>query len=103
MKALLCVIALSAALAAPAISFAQSVSDPVNGTINGTINGPVTRAQVQAELAPLERAGYNPAAKSLNYPADIQAAEARVHAQDTATASTHATTVGDQPTSARGF
>ncbi|WP_321796925.1 DUF4148 domain-containing protein [Caballeronia sp. J97] len=59
----------AAALAAPALAFAQS-------------NGPVTRAQVRADLVAVEHAGYNPAlASDPYYPSDIQAAEARVAAQ----------------------
>lgn len=42
-------------------------------------NGPVSRSQVKAELQQLEEAGYNPArSEDPEYPADIQAAEARV-------------------------
>ncbi|SAK44399.1 purine nucleoside phosphorylase [Caballeronia calidae] len=59
----------AATLAAPAVAFAQS-------------NGPVTRAQVRADLVAVEKAGYNPAAASdPYYPADIQAAEAKLAAQ----------------------
>lgn len=55
----------------PAMTFAQQS------------NGPVTRAQVRAELIQLEQAGYNPArGRDPYYPADIQAAEARLHAQN---------------------
>jgi hypothetical protein len=44
---------------------------------------PLTRAQVRAELVQLEKAGYNPAtANDYDYPANIQAAEARVAAQN---------------------
>ncbi len=42
----------------------------------------MTRAEVLADLARLEKAGYNPAASSdATYPANIQAAEAKVAAQ----------------------
>jgi len=41
---------------------------------------PVTRAQVQGELAQIEAAGYDPHRDSSTYPADLQAAEARVSA-----------------------
>jgi hypothetical protein len=58
---------LAVALAAPIVSFAQDA------------NGPVTRAQVEAELVQLENAGYRPSPNDPHYPADIQAAEARVH------------------------
>jgi hypothetical protein len=60
------------ALTAPALSFAQ----PPAG---------LTRAQVVAELARLEKAGYNPSmGEDSRYPVDIQAAEARVAAEDAA-------------------
>lgn len=54
----------------PALSFAQQTQ------------APKTRAEVRAELVELERAGYNPSVgEDVNYPADIQAAEARVQQQ----------------------
>jgi hypothetical protein len=62
----------AALVAVPAVSFAQSVQ-------------PLTRAQVRAELVQLEQAGYNPGnGYDATYPRDIQAAEARVHAADSA-------------------
>ena len=73
MKSLIQAVALAAALIVPVASFAQS-------------NGPVTRAQVRAELVQIEKAGYNPArGGDPYYPADIQAAEAKVAAQNGAT------------------
>jgi hypothetical protein len=45
-------------------------------------NEPVTRAEVRAELVQLENAGYNPSVKDPYYPRDIQAAEARVQADN---------------------
>ena len=70
MKSLIKAVAIAAVLAAPVISFAQT-------------NEPVTRAQVRNELIQLEKAGYNPATANDNdYPNDIQAAEARVAAQN---------------------
>lgn len=70
MKSLIQAVALAAVLAVPAVSFAQS-------------DAPVTRAQVRAELVQLEKAGYNPGnADNSTYPADIQAAESRVAAQN---------------------
>ncbi|HXZ07353.1 MAG TPA: DUF4148 domain-containing protein [Paraburkholderia sp.] len=70
MKSLIQAVVVAAALVAPVASFAQS-------------NAPVTRAQVRAELAQLEKAGYNPAtANDVDYPDNIQAAEARVAAQN---------------------
>jgi hypothetical protein len=65
----------AAALAIPAVSsFAQS-------------NQPVTRAEVKAQLVQLEKAGYQPTTNDTQYPRDIQAAEARVSAENSATAS----------------
>jgi hypothetical protein len=58
----------AAAVALPALSFAQS-------------NQPLTRAEVRAELAQLEKAGYNPASDETQYPRNIEAAEARLGAQ----------------------
>ena len=70
MKSLIKAVAVALVLAAPVASFAQS-------------NQPVTRAQVRAELVQLEKAGYNPsAADDATYPAQLQAAEARVAAQN---------------------
>ena len=42
----------------------------------------LTRAQVRAELVQLEKAGYDPTSDQTEYPKNIQAAEARVAAQD---------------------
>jgi hypothetical protein len=59
------------AVVSSTVTFAQSASVPL------------TRAQVRADLIRLEQAGYNPSASDdVNYPADIQAAEAKVAAQD---------------------
>jgi hypothetical protein len=59
------------ALISSTSTFAQSAS------------APLTRAQVRDELIRLEQAGYNPATvNDVTYPADIQAAEAKVAAQD---------------------
>ncbi|CAG4889943.1 DUF4148 domain-containing protein [Paraburkholderia saeva] len=77
-KILVCLALAAGSLAAPVVSFAQS-------------NAPVTRAEVRADLVRLEQAGYNPsAADDANYPADIQAAEAKVAAQETAQQATQA-------------
>jgi hypothetical protein len=60
----------AAALAIPAVSsFAQA-------------NEPVTRAEVKAQLVQLEKAGYNPTGDQTQYPANIQAAEARVNVEN---------------------
>lgn len=66
-------IIVAAMLSEPLASFAQS-------------SQPVSRAQVRAELVRLEKAGYSPAAVDATYPADIQAARARVHAIEVAQA-----------------
>jgi hypothetical protein len=70
MNKLISMAALALAVAAPVSSFAQSG------------NQPVTRAEVRAQIVQLERAGYNPGVvRDSSYPADIQAAQARVDAQ----------------------
>jgi hypothetical protein len=75
-KAFVPAVVLASALAAPVVSFAQQS------------NAPVTRAEVRAELVQLEKAGYQPGrANDLRYPEDLQAAEARVAAQDSASSS----------------
>ncbi|SIT51167.1 conserved exported hypothetical protein [Paraburkholderia piptadeniae] len=73
MKSFIKAVAGALVVIAPLVSFAQS-------------NQPLTRAQVREELIELEKAGYNPATADddVNYPADIQAAEARVAAQHAA-------------------
>jgi hypothetical protein len=70
MKTLVCLTLALSALASPALTFAQSAPSPV------------TRAQVRAELVRLEQAGYTPGAGDAYYPVDIQAAEAKVAAQN---------------------
>jgi hypothetical protein len=69
MKRTIQAILIAVVLAAPALTFAQGN------------NGPLTRAQVKAELAQIEDAGYHPAQKGLHYPDDIQAAEAKLNAR----------------------
>ena len=69
MKSLAYAAIAAAALSASVASFAQES------------NQPVTRAEVRQQLIQLEQAGYNPAARDPYYPSDIQAAEARVNAQ----------------------
>ena len=73
MKSLIQAVVVAAVLAVPAVSFAQT-------------SQPLTRAEVKAQLVEIEAAGYNPGtANDYDYPADIQAAEARVAAQHAAT------------------
>ena len=69
MKTIVYAVATISLLAVPLASFAQSPNEPI------------TRAQVRQQLIEIERAGYNPAmSDDAKYPADIQAAEARVAA-----------------------
>jgi uncharacterized protein DUF4148 len=72
MKSFVSAIALAAVLATPMVSFAQS-------------NGPITRAQVRAELAQVqkaERSGSLYDQGDAHYPAGLLDAEARVEAQN---------------------
>jgi len=76
MKSLIQAVVVAAVLAVPAVSFAQSNQQPL------------TRAEVKAQLVQIEKAGYNPATSNdYDYPANIQAAEARVATQNSATSS----------------
>jgi hypothetical protein len=72
MKSLIQTIVVAAALVAPVVSFAQS-------------NAPVTRAEARAQLVQLEKAGYYPSRVTNDYPDGIEAAEAKVAAQNSAT------------------
>jgi hypothetical protein len=70
MKSLIQAVVVAAALAAPVMSFAQS-------------NSTITRAQVRAELVQLEKAGYHVGdGDNAHYPEAIQAAQAKVDAQN---------------------
>ncbi|CAD6553349.1 DUF4148 domain-containing protein [Paraburkholderia sabiae] len=71
MKSLGRFVVVAALLGAPFDAFAQS-------------NQPVTRAQVREELVQLHNAGYNPLDDRNSYPTHIQAAEARLAAQQAA-------------------
>jgi hypothetical protein len=87
MKAIVKTAAIVVALAIPALSSAQ------------TSNGPMTREQVRAQLIQLEQAGYNPARGNRGtYPAEIQAAQARVAAKNNGMSDTSATGVGGTAT-----
>jgi hypothetical protein len=71
MKSLIHAVVAAAVVSVPVVSFAQS-------------DAPLTRAQVQAELAQLVQAGYNPAnANTVDYPGNIQATVAGGAGQDT--------------------
>jgi len=67
MKSLVSAVVAAVALSASFGAFAQST---------------VTRAQVRNELVQLEKAGYTPSQSSPYYPADIEAAQARVRGAD---------------------
>jgi hypothetical protein len=72
MKSLIQAVIAVAVLCPPIASFAQS-------------NAPVTRAQVRAELTQLAQAGYHVGdGDNTRYPEDIQAAQARIAAQNSA-------------------
>jgi hypothetical protein len=64
MKTLVHSVCAIALIAVPTATFAQS-------------NAPLTRAQVQAEIAQLQQAGFNPAnANTVDFPANMPAADA---------------------------
>jgi len=69
MKSILQATLLACTLAVPVLSYAQAT------------DAPLTRAEVRADLVRLEQAGYNPAFVAPDYPADIQAAEAKAYGQ----------------------
>jgi ABC-type Fe3+ transport system substrate-binding protein len=60
----------AALVAVPVASFAQSQPQPL------------TRAEVRAELVQLQKAGYNPSSDNTQYPQNIEAALARVQADN---------------------
>ncbi|CAH2810491.1 MAG: hypothetical protein CBARDMAM_6056 [uncultured Caballeronia sp.] len=72
MKSLIQAVVAVAVLSTPVASFAQS-------------NASVTRAQVRAELTQLANVGYHVGdGDNTRYPEDIQAAQARIAAQNSA-------------------
>lgn len=83
MKSLMQAVVVAAALVAPVMSYAQSDAPRL------------TRAQVRAELVQLEKAGYNPSnGEDAHYPAQIEAAEAKVAAQNAAASGYGGTATG---------
>ena len=68
MKSFTRAILIAALIAAPVASFAQS-------------SQPISREQVRAELAQLEKAGYDPH-DWIHYPENIQAAQAKLAAEN---------------------
>jgi hypothetical protein len=81
MKSLIQAIGIAAVLAVPVASFAQS-------------NQPLTRAEVRAQLVQLEQAGYRPTGDHASYPNQIEAAEAKVAAENAAAQARGADTSG---------
>jgi Domain of unknown function (DUF4148) len=77
MKSSIYVVLAASFLAAPIASFAQQ-------------SGSLTREQVRAELIQLQKAGYDANATDATYPANLQAALARVAAQNQAQAQVQA-------------
>lgn len=57
------------------------ISAPLSVFAQTTNAQPLTRAQVIEQLIQVEKAGYQPSASAAYYPADIEAAERRVQAQ----------------------
>ena len=90
MKAMFRTVLISCALAAPALAFAQSSNEPV------------TRAEVRADLVRVEQAGYNPSGHDPHYPAAIQAAEAKIAADQPSPATTSVGGVAQTGTSQSG-
>jgi hypothetical protein len=75
MKSLASLVVATSFLIVPLCGFAQQ------------INAPLTRAEVRADLVQIEKAGYSPATgDGQAYPADIEAAEAKVSAMGMAAA-----------------
>jgi uncharacterized protein DUF4148 len=73
MRSVIKVTLISVMLITPALAFAQTVS-------TRTDNAPLTRAEVRADLVRVEQAGYRQ--NKTHYPADIQAAEAKLEASN---------------------
>ncbi|MGU7768558.1 DUF4148 domain-containing protein [Burkholderia sp. MR1-5-21] len=64
------------------IVYAVVAATALSASVGAFAQSTVTRAQVRNELVQLENAGYKPGLSSPYYPADIQAAQARVHGDD---------------------
>ena len=89
MKSLIQAVVVAAALAAPVAVFAQS-------------NQPLTRAEVKAQLVQLEQTGWRPGAGDrTTYPAQIQAAEAKVAAENGSTSGVGGAVSGSSESGAR--
>lgn len=68
-KMIACLAITAATLGAPVLCLAQ-------------LNAPLTHAEVRADVAPVEQACHMPNENGPNYPADIQAREVKIAAQD---------------------
>ena len=69
-----------------AVTAASALAVSLAAVAQSDTQAPVTRAQVRAELQQLEQAGYTPSrGEDVNYPQDVQAAEARVAAHNGST------------------
>jgi type II secretory pathway component HofQ len=89
MKSLIQVVVVAAALVAPVAVFAQS-------------NQPLTRAEVKAQLVQLEQTGWRPGdGDRTTYPAQIQAAEAKVAAENGSTSGVGGAVSGSSESGAR--
>ena len=65
---------------APMLAIALMAAAPLSAFAQSSSSSGLTRAEVRADLIRLEQAGYNPAtANDSDYPANIQAAEARAY------------------------
>ncbi|MGV2292249.1 DUF4148 domain-containing protein [Trinickia sp. YCB016] len=82
MKSITKAVVIAAVISAPVVTFGQSSSQ-------------LTRADVRAELADVEKAGYTPQ-DSIHYPENLQAAEAKVSAQRAVAQATEAKSYGGQ-------
>jgi hypothetical protein len=59
----------AALVSVPVVSFAQAQQ-------------PLTRSEVRAELVQLQKAGYNAGGDEAHYPSNLEAAQARINADD---------------------
>ena len=94
-------VAASATVATSAFAGGYNATPAVTPT---QANQPLTRAQVRAQLVEIEQAGYQPyRGTDTDYPADVQAAQARISAQHaTAQADTSGFGAATQGTSQAG-
>ncbi|PCE24753.1 DUF4148 domain-containing protein [Burkholderia ubonensis] len=84
---------IAALLVAVSASFTAPAFAGVETSPSGTA---VTRAQVRAELAELQKAGYQPGhPNDPHYPDDLQAALKRIHANDAVAGDMSASGYGD--------